>query len=107
MSCTPLPKTAKPVRANKLTRFPCSVLYVKFQFVHTTTSKIGSPIASFYQFQRQIKSKLLVLGAVNTTLNDQECQHEKGRFESIRMLLNKPVGWITFLLSHPSVKTVD
>ncbi len=38
---------------------------------------------------RQIKSKLLVLGAVSTTINDQGCQHMTRRFESIRMPLNK------------------
>ncbi len=32
-----------------------------------------------------IKSKLLVLGAVSTTINDQGCQHVTRRFESIRM----------------------
>ncbi len=32
-------------------------------------------------------SKLLVLGAVNTTINDQGRQHVTVRFESIRMLL--------------------
>ncbi len=42
MSCTPLPKAAKPVRATQLTRLPCLVVYVKFQFVYTTKSKIDS-----------------------------------------------------------------
>ncbi len=54
-----------------------------------------------------IKSKLLVLGAVNTTINDQECQHVAGRFESIRMLLNKPAGWPKFVQSHLTVKAVE
>ncbi len=54
-----------------------------------------------------IKSKLLVLGAVNTIINDQGCQHVTGRFESIRMLLNKPDGWPTFIQSHLSIKTVE
>ncbi len=31
MSCTPLPKAAKPVWAKQLTRLPCLVVYVKFQ----------------------------------------------------------------------------
>ncbi len=39
MSCTPLPKAAKPVWAKQLTRLPCLVVYVKFQFVYTTKSK--------------------------------------------------------------------
>ncbi len=37
----------------------------------------------------EIKSKLLVLGADSTTISDQGCQHVTGRFESIRMQLNK------------------
>ncbi len=52
----------------------------------------------------QIKSKLLVLGAVSTTINDQGCQHVTGRFESVRMPLNKSAGWATFVQSHLSVK---
>ncbi len=40
----------------------------------------------------QIKSKLLALGAVNATINDQGYQHVTGRFKSIRMLLNKLAG---------------
>ncbi len=36
MSCTPLPKAAKPVWATQLTRLPCLEVYVKFQFVYTT-----------------------------------------------------------------------
>ncbi len=34
MSCTPLPKAAKPVWAKQLTRLPCLVVYVKFQLVY-------------------------------------------------------------------------
>ncbi len=30
MSCTPLPKAAKPVWAKQLTRLPCLVVYAKF-----------------------------------------------------------------------------
>ncbi len=37
MSCTPLPKAAKPVWAKQLTRLPCLVVYVKFQFVSKNT----------------------------------------------------------------------
>ncbi len=33
MSCTPLPKAAKPVWAKQLTRLPCLVVYAKFQFI--------------------------------------------------------------------------
>ncbi len=44
MSCTPLPKAAKPAWANQMTRLPCSVVFVKFQFVYTTTSKIDSQL---------------------------------------------------------------
>ncbi len=40
MSCNP--NTAKPVWAKQLTRLPCLVVYVKFQFVYTTKSKMGS-----------------------------------------------------------------
>ncbi len=35
MSCTPLPKAAKPVWAKQLTRLPCVVVCVKFQFMYT------------------------------------------------------------------------
>ncbi len=55
----------------------------------------------------QIKSKLLVLGAVKTTINDKGCQHVTGRFESIRKLLNKPAGWPKFVQSHLTVETVE
>ncbi len=44
MSCTPLQKTANPVWANQLTRLSCLVVNVKFQFVYTTTSEIGSQL---------------------------------------------------------------
>ncbi len=44
MSCTPLPKAAKPVWATQLTRLPGLVVYVKFQLVYTTTSKIDSQV---------------------------------------------------------------
>ncbi len=54
-----------------------------------------------------IKSKLLVLVAVNTNINDQGCHHVTGMFESIRMPLNKSDGWPTFVQSHLSVSTVD
>ncbi len=47
MSCTSLPKAAKPVWVKHLTRLPCLVVYVKFQFVHTA-SKIG--LVGFHQF---------------------------------------------------------
>ncbi len=40
MSCTPLPKAAKPVWAKQLTRLPCLVVYVKFQFVYITKIQI-------------------------------------------------------------------
>ncbi len=42
MSCIPLPKAAKPVWANQLTRLPCLVVHVTF--VYSTTSEIGSQI---------------------------------------------------------------
>ncbi len=35
MSCTPLPKEAKPVWAKQLTLPPCFVVYVKCQLVYT------------------------------------------------------------------------
>ncbi len=44
MSCTLLPKATKPVWAKQLTRLPCPVVYVKFQFVYTTKSKLGSQL---------------------------------------------------------------
>ncbi len=43
MSCTPLLKAAKPVWAKQLTRLPCLVVYVTFQFVSATKTKMGSP----------------------------------------------------------------
>ncbi len=55
----------------------------------------------------RIKSKLLVMGAGITTINDQGCQHVTGRFESIRRLLNKPAGRPTFVQSHQTVKPVE
>ncbi len=61
--------------------------------------------------QRQLMAKVyslrrlkLVFGAISTTINDQGCQHVTGRFESIRMPLNKLAGWPTFVQSHLSVK---
>ncbi len=35
MSCTPLPKAAKPVWAKQLTRLPCLVVYAKFNLYIT------------------------------------------------------------------------
>ncbi len=63
--------------------------------------------ASSVKIGLQIKSKLLVLEAVNTIINDQEFQHVTGRFESIRMLLSKQTGWPILVQSHLSVKTVE
>ncbi len=44
MSCTPLPKAAKPVWANELTLLLCLVINVKFQFGWTTKSTMGSQL---------------------------------------------------------------
>ncbi len=44
MSCTPLPKAEKPVWAKQLTRLSCLVVYIKFQFVYATKSKMGSQL---------------------------------------------------------------
>ncbi len=44
MSCTALPKAAKPVWAKQLTWLPCLVVYVKFQFEHTTKTKMDSQL---------------------------------------------------------------
>ncbi len=53
MSCTPLPKAAKQVWAKQLTRLPCLVVCVKFQFVYTKISKMGSQLfAGFHQLSR-------------------------------------------------------
>ncbi len=53
MSCTPLPKAAKPVWANQLIQLSCLVVQVKVLFVYNTASKIGSQFfAGFHQFQR-------------------------------------------------------
>ncbi len=65
MSCTPLPKAAKPVWAKQLTRLPCLVVYVKFQFVFSrpfvkTADEWPSPFfllrliaAPLYKFPRR------------------------------------------------------
>ncbi len=42
MSCTPLQKAAKPVWPKQLTRLPCLVVYVNFQFVYTNHSNLSS-----------------------------------------------------------------
>ncbi len=79
-------------------------------FVHACAGKthmISRPEMAAMHLYDQIKSKLLVLGAVNTTINDQGCQHVTGKFESIRKLLNKPAGWPKFVQSHLTVKTVE
>ncbi len=44
MSCTNLSKAAKLVWAKHLTQLPCFVVYVKFQFVYTTKSKMCSQL---------------------------------------------------------------
>ncbi len=58
------------------------------------------PEVTATHLQPYFKSKLLVFGAVSTTINDQGCPHVTGRFESIRMPLNKSAGWPTFVQSH-------
>ncbi len=40
MSCTHFTKAAKPVWAKQLTRLPCLVVYVKFQFVCNTKKNV-------------------------------------------------------------------
>ncbi len=55
----------------------------------------------------QIKSKLLVCGAVSTIICDNRCQHATGKFESIRMLLTNQTGCPTYVQPHPSVNTVE
>ncbi len=47
MSCTPLPKAAKPVWAKQLTRLPCLVVNVKFQFVYTLLNHFEKTIDEF------------------------------------------------------------
>ncbi len=42
MSCTHLPKAAKPVWAKQLTRLLCPVVYVKLQSTYTNKSKMSS-----------------------------------------------------------------
>ncbi len=54
----------------------------------------------------QIKSRLLVFGAVITTLNDQGCQHMTRRIESIRLPLNRSAGWPTFVQSRTWIQCV-
>ncbi len=44
MSYLPLREAAKPVWAKQLTRLPCLVIDVKFQFVYTTKSKMVSQL---------------------------------------------------------------
>ncbi len=50
---------------------------------------------------------LLLYGAVNTVIDDQECQHVMGRLESVRMLLTKQTRWPTFDQLNPSVKATN
>ncbi len=54
----------------------------------------------------QITSKLLIMGAVKTTTNEQEYQHVTGRFESIRIFLSKQTGWPT-LVSRTRISACD
>ncbi len=49
-----------------------------------------------------IKSKLLVFGAVSTTINDQGCQHVTKGFESIRTPF-KQVGQMAYICSVASL----
>ncbi len=86
-------------RRNALRAFPRNNLLTK-----ATTFDLFKSIIKSVACILAIKSNLLVLGAGYTTINDQGCQHVTRRFESIRMLLNKPTGWPTFVQSHPSVK---
>ncbi len=44
MNCTPSPKAAKPVWAKQLIRLPCLVVYVKYEFVSATKTKMGSQL---------------------------------------------------------------
>ncbi len=67
----------------------------------------GKTAISVSLFSNQIKSKVLVFGAVSTNKNDQGCHHVTGKFESIRMPLNKSAGWPTFVQSHLLIKTVE
>ncbi len=60
MSCTPLPKAAKPVWAKQLTRLPCLVVYVKFQFVYTIkVIKIGAATLMHVLFVQKRTRSLL------------------------------------------------
>ncbi len=40
---TPLPKAAKPAWAYQLTRLPSLMVYVKVQFVYTTSNSLAPP----------------------------------------------------------------
>ncbi len=70
MSCTTLPKAAKPVWAKQLTRLPCLVVYVKFQLsYYISWNKLGrfgsSVVISVFDKQRFIISSILtVLGMI-------------------------------------------
>ncbi len=72
--------TARPPAANSIT----FTLYFTFLYAKKIPQR------------SQIKSNLLVLGAVKTTINDQGCQHVTGRFKSIRMPLNKSATNLRF-----------
>ncbi len=69
------------------------------------TSTVVGDLSKVHISQRRIMSNLCVKGAVKI-INDQECLHVTGRFQSIRILLSKQTGWPVLAQLHPSIKTV-
>ncbi len=76
MKCTPLTKAAKPVWTNQLIRLPCLVVCVKFQFVCTTTSQIGSQL-----LLTSTSSKVLLARGSEKAFN--ECLEVSNVFSSL------------------------
>ncbi len=79
-------------------RLPCSLSETRLKCVLSQIVTVTR-----LHWYNNVISLTLVLGAVDTTINDRGFQHVTGRFESIRMLLR----WPTFFQRHPSVKTVE
>ncbi len=79
MSCTPLPKAAKPVWAKQLTRLPCLVVYVKFQFVYTIRIILWANSGCLTQRglgkMGIAKGKLVITG-----MHSEKVKHVKGNF---------------------------
>ncbi len=86
MSCTPLPKAAKPVWAQHVTRLPCLVVYGKFQFVYTTVW------CTFYLGFRRI-ALVFICGAECT-----ECGTSPFLYDGMKIFVINPFKFISIRL---------